>query len=109
MRQPRGENATTLIGRVGPETRVSGSAGRTDETVLDSAQQSGRMFQTLRRMNPHAPIDEFVGDWPHTEAMRAETDLPKMLAGLGLLTTLAVEQLDAVHKGPPAQERCTKR
>jgi len=83
---------------------------KTDETVLDSAQQSGRMFRTLRRMNPHAPVDEFVGDWPHTEAMHAETDLPKMLAGLGLLpTTFAVEQLDAVHEGPPAQERCTKR
>src|SRR6266508_6922357 len=83
---------------------------KTDETVLDSAQQSGRMFRTLRRMNPHAPVDEFVGDWPHTEAMHAETDLPKMLGGLGLLpTTYAVEQLDAVHEGPPAQERCTKR
>ena len=82
---------------------------RTDETVLDPALQSGRMFRTLRRMNPHAPVDEYVGDWPHTQAMRHETDLGRMLAGLGLLPgEFAVEHLDAVHHGPPAQERCSK-
>jgi pimeloyl-ACP methyl ester carboxylesterase len=83
---------------------------RTDETVLDPARQSGRMFRTLRRMNPHAPVDEFVGDWPHTDAMRHETDLPKMLAGLDLLPeAFAVEHLDARHDGTPLEERCTKR
>jgi poly(3-hydroxybutyrate) depolymerase len=73
---------------------------RTDETVLDPAQQSGRMFQALKEANPRAPIDEFVGDWEHTEAMRYQTDLPRMLAGLGLLSEqYDVETLDAVRHG----------
>jgi pimeloyl-ACP methyl ester carboxylesterase len=83
---------------------------RTDEIVLEPERQSGRMVRALRRANPHAPVDEFVGDWPHTDAMRHETDLPKMLAGLGLLTeAFDVEQLDAVHDGTPTDERCTKQ
>jgi hypothetical protein len=41
-----------------------------------------------------------VGDWEHTEAMRYETDLPKMLAGFGLLPArFDVEVLHAVHHG----------
>jgi dipeptidyl aminopeptidase/acylaminoacyl peptidase len=83
---------------------------RTDKTVLDPAQQSGRMYRALRNANPHAPIDEYVGDWDHTDAMRHETDLPRMLAGLGLLPAdFDVELLDAVHHGPPAEDRCTDR
>jgi pimeloyl-ACP methyl ester carboxylesterase len=83
---------------------------RTDEIVLDPARQSGLMFRTLRRMNPQAPIDEYVGDWNHTDAMRHETDLPKMLAGLGLLPpTFDVEHMGASHTGIPAEERCSRR
>jgi pimeloyl-ACP methyl ester carboxylesterase len=82
---------------------------RTDGTVLDAAKQSGRMFRALTRANPAAPVDEFVGDWPHTEAMRDRTDLPKMLAGLGLLpSSFAVERLNAVHHGTPATGRCAR-
>lgn len=82
---------------------------RTDQIVLDPERQSGRMFKTLRRMNPRAPIDEFVGDWDHTDAMRHETDLPKMLAGLGLLNAgFRVERLDATHSGPAVDDRCAQ-
>jgi dipeptidyl aminopeptidase/acylaminoacyl peptidase len=82
---------------------------RTDKTVLDPAQQSGRMAEALRGMNPQAPIDEYVGDWKHTDAMRHETDLPRMLAGLGLLPPrFDVERLGATHTGIPAQERCAR-
>jgi dipeptidyl aminopeptidase/acylaminoacyl peptidase len=80
---------------------------RKDKVVLDPADQSGRMFQVLRQMNPQAPIDEYVGDWDHTDAMRHEADLPKMLAGLGLLPPeFEVEHMGAGHTGIPAQERC---
>jgi pimeloyl-ACP methyl ester carboxylesterase len=80
---------------------------RTDKIVLDPERQSGRMYKTLTRMNPQAPVDEYVGDWKHTDAMRHETDLPKMLAGLGLLApTFAVERLAAVHDGTPVESRC---
>jgi hypothetical protein len=67
------------------------------------------MFRALMRANPAAPVDEFVGDWPHTEAMRDRTDLPKMLAGLGLLpSSFAVERLNAIHHGTPGTGRCVR-
>jgi pimeloyl-ACP methyl ester carboxylesterase len=82
---------------------------RTDKIVLDSARQSGRMFKALTVMNPHAPVDEFVGNWDHTDAMRHETDLPRMLVGLGLLPAeFDVEHMGARHTGIPAQERCSR-
>jgi hypothetical protein len=82
---------------------------RTDKIVLDPARQSGSMFKALERLNPSAPVDEYVGDWDHTDAMRHETDLPKMLAGLGLLRqAFAVGRLAATHVGIPSNERCTK-
>jgi pimeloyl-ACP methyl ester carboxylesterase len=81
---------------------------RTDKIVLDPEQQSGRMYKTLKRINPQAPIDEYVGEWDHTDAMRHETDLPKMLVGLGLLPpTFSAERLAAAHDGAPAQDRCS--
>jgi len=81
---------------------------RADEIVLDPAQQSGRMFKVLRRLNPHAPIEQYVGRWDHTEAMRHDTDLPEMLAGLGLLNRrYAVERVSAERTAAPAGERCS--
>jgi pimeloyl-ACP methyl ester carboxylesterase len=74
---------------------------RTDKIVLDSAKQSGRMARELRAANPRAPIDEYVGDWDHTDAMRHETDLSTMLAGLGLLPKdLASATIPATHIAP---------
>jgi pimeloyl-ACP methyl ester carboxylesterase len=82
---------------------------RTDRVVVDPERQSGRMYETLKRFNPQAPIDEYVGDWDHTDAMRHETDLPKMLAGLGLLPArFASGRLAAAHDGTPPQDRCAK-
>ena len=74
---------------------------RTDKVVLDPEQQSGRMAKALRAANPAAPIDEYIGAWDHTDAMRHETDLPRMLAGLGLLPPeLASASIRAKHLGP---------
>jgi hypothetical protein len=57
------------------------------------------MFETLRELGTHAPVDEYVGDWPHTRAMRARYDLPKMLAGLGLLPEqYEIERLGVEHR-----------
>ena len=80
---------------------------RTDETVLDSARQSGRMFEALRQRDPRAVVEEFVGDWPHTDAMRSETDLPRMLSHLGLLPqSYDVEVLDAAHSATSPDGSC---
>lgn len=80
---------------------------RTDETVLDPSRQSGRLFRALQQLNPHAAVDEYVGSWAHTDAMRPETDLPKMLAHLGLLPlAFDVERLDAAHTGTAPDGSC---
>jgi hypothetical protein len=66
------------------------------------------MFLALQRLNPRAAVDEFVGDWDHTDAMRAETDLPKMLSHLGLLpASFDVELLDAAHAGTSSDGSCS--
>jgi pimeloyl-ACP methyl ester carboxylesterase len=81
---------------------------RTDKIVLDPARQSGRMVRALKRMNPQAPVDEYVGRWDHTDAMRHETDLPKMLVGLGLLPPrFDIERIGAVHTASASQEGCS--
>jgi pimeloyl-ACP methyl ester carboxylesterase len=56
-----------------------------DRVVMESAKQSGLLFPAITRINPHAPVDEYVGSWIHTHALNAQTRLPMMLAGLGLL------------------------
>jgi pimeloyl-ACP methyl ester carboxylesterase len=79
-------------------TRLQIWWSRDDEVVMDAAHQSGRMFEALRDLNPQGPVDEYVGSWPHTRALRARYDLPMMLAGLGLLPErFAVERLGAEH------------
>lgn len=57
---------------------------RTDRVVVDSRMQSGLLARRIRAMNPGAPFREVVGAWRHTAVMRADRDLPTMLAGLGL-------------------------
>ena len=76
---------------------------RTDKIVLDPEKQSGRMARALRAAG--ADVDEYVGDWDHTDAMRHETDLPLMLAGLGLLPPqLAAATIPASHLDPSLDE-----
>ncbi len=58
---------------------------RKDRIVTDQASQSGALFQTLRRLNPHAPISEYVGSWAHSTEMRYTALLPVALAGFGLM------------------------
>jgi poly(3-hydroxybutyrate) depolymerase len=79
-------------------TRLQIWWSREDKVVMDAAHQSGRMVETLRDLGTKAPVDEYVGSWPHTRALRARYDLPLMLAGLGLLPeSFGVERLHAEH------------
>jgi poly(3-hydroxybutyrate) depolymerase len=83
---------------------------RTDATVLDPERQSGRMYRALERLHPRATVDEYVGHWKHTDAMRVETDMPQMLAGLGLLPeSYDIDHLVAEHHATSAHETCTIR
>jgi poly(3-hydroxybutyrate) depolymerase len=58
---------------------------RTDRVVVQSPLQSGLLVQRIRTLNPVAPLTEVVGAWRHTAVLRADSSLPTMLAGLGLL------------------------
>ena len=79
-------------------TRLQIWWSREDKIVMDAALQSGRLFETLKQLGPRGRLDEYVGAWPHTRALRARFDLPVMLAGLGLLPErFGVERLGAEH------------
>ncbi len=56
-----------------------------DQIVVDQQSQTGRFFWELRRQNPGATVDAFVGFWIHSAEMRARTGLPLALATFGLL------------------------
>ena len=54
-----------------------------DQVVVDEARQCGRLYREVKRLNPHAPVREFVGAWAHTAELG--TRLPIALARFGLL------------------------
>ena len=49
-----------------------------------SADQSGALFRRILELNPHAPVEAFVGAWIHSHEERATTRLPFALAQFGL-------------------------
>jgi poly(3-hydroxybutyrate) depolymerase len=56
-----------------------------DRVVVDQAQESGRLYRDIERLNPAAPVHEFVGTWAHTAEMRANRRLPIALGLFHLL------------------------
>jgi hypothetical protein len=56
-----------------------------DRIVPGQRQQTGRLFRTLRRLNPQAPVSGFVGHWPHSHEMRSDALLPLALARFRLV------------------------
>jgi poly(3-hydroxybutyrate) depolymerase len=68
-----------------------------DRIVVDQAQESGRLYRKIERLNPLAPVHEYVKTWAHTAEMRATTRLPIALGHFHLLPPWA-----ARYGGPPA-------
>jgi poly(3-hydroxybutyrate) depolymerase len=58
---------------------------RDDRVVVDGKRQSERLYELVRRLNPHAPMLESVGSWAHDADMNARTKLPAALLAFGLL------------------------
>ena len=56
-----------------------------DRIVVDQAQESGRLYREIKRLDPGAPVHEYVGTWAHTAEMRATTMLPVALRLFHLL------------------------
>ena len=58
---------------------------RRDQIVVHQADQSGLLYRAIERLNPHAPVLQFVGRWRHTAEMRPTRGLPLALARIHLL------------------------
>jgi hypothetical protein len=78
-----------------------------DRVVVDQARQSSRLFWELRRTNPAAPIEAFVGFWIHSREMQATTRLPLALSAFGLLTEEVVSGDDVRWVPHTSRETCT--
>jgi pimeloyl-ACP methyl ester carboxylesterase len=56
-----------------------------DRVVVDQNRESGRLYRAIKRVNPHAPVFEYVGSWNHSAEMRPMRQLPLALVELGLI------------------------
>ena len=56
-----------------------------DRIVTDQRDESGLLVRAIKRLNPRAPVTQFVGVWHHTAEMRPLRRLPVALVRLGLL------------------------
>jgi poly(3-hydroxybutyrate) depolymerase len=62
-----------------------------DRIVTDQEQESGLLYRDIKRLNPAAPVTQFVGTWAHTTEMKAHGYLPYALSRFGLIP----------HRAPP--------
>jgi dipeptidyl aminopeptidase/acylaminoacyl peptidase len=56
-----------------------------DRTVVDQRQESGLLYRLIKRLNPNAPVTQFVGIWAHTTEMKSHGYLPYALSRFGLM------------------------
>jgi poly(3-hydroxybutyrate) depolymerase len=56
-----------------------------DRTVTDQRDESGLLYRTVKRLDPNAPVTQFVGIWAHTTEMKALGYLPYALSRFGLV------------------------
>jgi poly(3-hydroxybutyrate) depolymerase len=56
-----------------------------DRVITDQYMESGRLYRAIKRVNPHAPVYQYIGSWDHSAEMRPMTQLPLALVELGLI------------------------
>jgi poly(3-hydroxybutyrate) depolymerase len=56
-----------------------------DRIVTNQKSQSGALYDAIRRLDPCAPVSDYIGSWAHSTEMRAHALLPIALSGFGLL------------------------
>jgi pimeloyl-ACP methyl ester carboxylesterase len=56
-----------------------------DRTVTDERDESGLLYREVKRLNPKAPVTEFVGTWAHATEMKSHGYLPYALSLFGLM------------------------
>jgi pimeloyl-ACP methyl ester carboxylesterase len=71
-----------------------------DRIVVDQAMQSGALYRAIKKLNPRAPVQAYVGYWSHSAEMRATRRLPLALAQLGLLGSQPWKLARGLHFTP---------
>ncbi len=56
-----------------------------DEVVRDQRMESGLLYREIKRINPRAPVSEYIGSWAHSAEMRPLAQLPLALVELGII------------------------
>jgi pimeloyl-ACP methyl ester carboxylesterase len=56
-----------------------------DRIVVDQNEESGALYRRIKRLDPSAPVVEFVGDWAHSAEFKASRRLPFALSLFGLM------------------------
>jgi poly(3-hydroxybutyrate) depolymerase len=56
-----------------------------DRIVTDQRNESGLLYRMIKRLDPSAPVTEFVGTWAHTTEMKWFGYLPYALSRFGLM------------------------
>ena len=78
-----------------------------DQVVVDQQSQTGKFFWQLRRLNPRANVEAFVGFWIHSAEMRARTGLPLALSRFDLLPQAKAWE-NIRHVRTPVEGACTR-
>ena len=81
---------------------------RSDRTVVDSWNQSGRLFQEIKSANSQAPLLGYVGSWHHAKAFRAARYLPIALAKFGLMPPAFDVKPAGPTLIPPPENACSR-
>ena len=68
--------------------------------VTNQRGQSGRLFATLKTLNPEAPILAYVGTWAHSTEMHAYALLPVACARFGLVGWKYARTVAARQRAP---------
>jgi poly(3-hydroxybutyrate) depolymerase len=58
---------------------------RRDKIVVDQYMESGRLYRAIKRANPKAPVEQFVGTWAHSHEMHPLARLPLALVDLKIV------------------------
>jgi poly(3-hydroxybutyrate) depolymerase len=75
---------------------------RRDTIVGDQEHESGLLYRDIKRLNPKAPVTQYVGDWAHTTEMKRHGYLPFALAQFGLVPPTRQKPPNGEPSKPPA-------
>ena len=58
---------------------------RKDKIIVHQYMESGRLYRAIKRANPNAPVEQFVGTWAHSHEMHPLARLPLALVDLKIV------------------------